>query len=205
MCTEHLHVYCMLCYYRQQVPRRLGSSVGYSFTNIALTIYGCMAEHLLLVAKGAVDSHVLATAHRPHHSTPGGERAFPPILPFSYSVRLSLPCLRLFIQELKVKVYLCLSQCVSAALSIYPHLPSITLPFYHLPSVSPWVGEGKNLWYLWCFMEKPGNRVAQNSQSAHWCAWVMWLQERDWNIDRKSNRVREYNNKKQDNSRGRKE
>lgn len=205
MCTEHLHVYCMLCY-RQQVPRRPGSSVGYSFTNITLTIYGCMAEHLLLVAKGAADSHVLATAHRPHHSTPGGERASSP---FSHSrilsASLSLSRLRLFIQELKVKVYLCLSQCVSAALSIYPHLPSITLPFYQLPSVSSWVGEGKNLRYLWCFMEKPGNRVAQNSQSAHRCAWVMWLQERDWNTDRKSNRVREYNNRKQDNSRGRKE
>lgn len=84
---------------------------------------------------------------------------------------LSFSRLRLFIQELKVKVYLPRSHRVSMALSIHPILPSITLPLYHLPSPPASAGEGgEKFMILVMFRGKAGNRVAQNSQSAYQCA-----------------------------------
>lgn len=150
-------------------------------------------ERLLLVAKRAVHRHGLASAHTPHHTTPWGERAslLPPFpillfcLPFSR--------LRLFIQELKVKVYLPRSHRVSMALSIHPILPSITLPLYHLPSPPASAGEGgKNSWYLWCFAEKRGtewHRTVSQPISVHDSCTLMCLRETEVQRE-KSNGVR---------------
>lgn len=154
-----------LSYYRPHVPKPPGSFLGYLFT---LIIYCCLADHLLLVAKRAVHCRGLTSAHATHRSTPGERIFFFSSLILLFSLPFSP--LRLFIQELKVKVYLCLSWHASMALSIYPHGPSVTIPFYHLPSLPAAVEEGEKLMILVTFRGKAANRVAQSSQSACWCA-----------------------------------
>lgn len=84
-------------------------------------------------------------------------------LPFSH--------LRLFIQELKVKVYLCHSQYASVVPSVYPELPSVILPFYFTIS-QPELQRVKI--HDTCDVSwKSRNTVAQNSQWVYQCAWVM--------------------------------
>lgn len=86
-------------------------------------------------------------------------------LPFSH--------LRLFIQELKVKVYLCHSQYSSTVLSVYLELPSIILPFYFM-IFQPELQRVK-IHDICDVSWKSRSRAAQNSQSVYQCAWVMLL------------------------------
>lgn len=127
--VRHLQVYCMLCYHRSQVPRQPGWSVGYWFTNITLTTFCCLAEHHLLVAKRAVDCHGLASAHTPHHSTPGGERA---LFPFPHSLVLSA-CLSSQIIHSRAK-----SQSLSPSFSVclYGSVNLPAPPLYYSPLLS---------------------------------------------------------------------
>lgn len=142
--------------------------MGYSFTNIALTTFCCLAEHLFLVAKRAVDCHGLASAHTPHRSTPGGERA---LFPFPHSLVL-YACLSSQIIHSRAKSQ-SLSPSFSACLYGSVNLPAP--PLFYSPLLSSpfpfslsW--EGKKFMILVMCCAKAGNRVAQNSQSAHRCA-----------------------------------
>lgn len=162
----------------------------HGFTNNTSTIFCSLAEHHLLLAKRTIHCHWLTSANT--HITALLEEKEPfssPVLLFC----LPFSCLRLFIQELKVKVYLCLSQCVSMVLSIYALLPSITLPFYHLPSLplsSSLLGRGKiheTCDVSWKSREQSGTEqsVSLSVCMSHAAATV----KRQWKTERKCNRV----------------
>ena len=127
---------------------------GVSLTNITLALFGCLADIFLLVAKSAVSCHRLASAHAAHYSTPGGEMASPP--PSILRVCLPFSRLRLFIQELKGKVYLRLCQAARASsILVSPFITSCLVP-------ESWKAEIHDTcavsWKSW------GGKVAQYSQ-----------------------------------------
>lgn len=159
----------MLYYQKPHVPKPAGLSVSYLFASIALTTSCCLAEHLLLVVKRAVHRHGLASAHMPHHSTPGGERA-PPTPPHSLFLSPSFSSRIIHSRAKSQSLSLSLSVCLYGSVNLPP--PSLYYsPLYHLPSLSAWVGEGKkNSWYLWCFVESRGtewHRTVSQSISEH--------------------------------------
>lgn len=145
-------------------------------------------ERLLLVAKRAVHRHGLASAHTPHHTTPWGERASPlPPLPHSLilSAFLSSPIIhsRAKSQSLSPSFSSCLYGSVNPPHPPLYYSPPLSSPF----SASLSWGGGEKFMILVMFRGKAGNRVAQNSQSAYQCAWLMHtdVPRRDWSTERK--------------------
>lgn len=145
-------------------------------------------ERLLLVAKRAVHRHGLASAHTPHHTTPWGERASPlPPLPHSLilSAFLSSPIIhsRAKSQSLSPSFSSCLYGSVNPPHPPLDYSPPLSSPF----SASLSWGGGEKFMILVMFRGKAGNRVAQNSQSAYQCAWLMHtdVPRRDWSTERK--------------------